>query len=278
VEANRRRSRNEFEYELLDTGVFNDDRYFDVFVEYAKASPEDILIRITAYNRGTEEAELHVLPTLWFRNDWAPWIVARRGEKPLLKQIDGPAGASAIAATHSVLGTNDLYCEGGAPLLFTENSTNHTRLHLDYPDDGRYLKDGINDYVVQGRHDAVNPERHGTKAAAHYRLPIGPGQSATVEPRPIPLEPQDLTPPCACGKQEANRQHHTRVLTVDLDRLGLPLLHSEPHALAPDGLRVSTWLARDVKSQTEPAQTSEHRLPVHGPSDVPCGPRSSSKS
>ena len=193
VETNRRRSRNEFEYELLDTGVFNDDRYFDVFVEYAKASPEDILIRITACNRGAEEAELHVLPTLWFRNDWAPWIVTRRGEKPLLKQIDGPAGASTIAATHSVLGTYDLYCEGDAPLLFTENSTNHARLHLDYPDDGPYLKDGINNYVVQGQHDAVNPERQGTKAAAHYRLTVGPGQSATVRLRltaQAPAEPR----------------------------------------------------------------------------------------
>ena len=182
VETNRRRSRNEMEYELLDTGVFNEDRYFDVFVEYAKESPEDILIQITACNRGADEAELHVLPTLWFRNDWAPWI-ARPAEKPLLKQIDGPAGTSTVAATHAVLGTYYLYCEGDAPLLFTENSTNHARLHLDYPDVGPYLKDGINDYVVQGQHDAVNPERHGTKAAAHYRLKVGPGRSATVRLR-----------------------------------------------------------------------------------------------
>ena len=103
AETNRRRSRNEFEYELLDTGVFNEDRYFDVFVEYAKESPEDILIRITAVNRGPEAAELHLLPTLWFRNDWASWI-ARPAEKPTLKQVDGPAGTCTIAATHPVLG------------------------------------------------------------------------------------------------------------------------------------------------------------------------------
>jgi hypothetical protein len=103
VEANRRRSRHEFEYELLDTGVFQQDRYFDVFVEYAKASPEDILIRITACNRGPEEALLHVLPTLWFRNNWAPWI-ARPAEKPLLRQIEGPAGMSTMAAAHAELG------------------------------------------------------------------------------------------------------------------------------------------------------------------------------
>jgi hypothetical protein len=116
VETNRRRSRNEFEYELLDTGVFNQDRYFDVFAEYAKDGPEDILIQITAANRGPQEAELHVLPTLWFRNDWALWI-ARPSGKPMLKQIDGPTGTSAIAATHAVLGTYHLYCEGNVLLL-----------------------------------------------------------------------------------------------------------------------------------------------------------------
>jgi hypothetical protein len=182
VETNRRRSRNEMEYELLDTGVFNEDRYFDVFVEYAKDGADDILIKITAVNRGSGEADLHLLPTLWFRNDWASWV-ARRAAKPMLEQIDGPAGTSTIAATHAVLGTYHLYCEGSAPLLFTENETNHARLHLDYPDAGPYLKDGINDFVVHGRREAVNPGRRGTKAAAHYRMKVGPGQSATVRLR-----------------------------------------------------------------------------------------------
>jgi hypothetical protein len=103
VETNQRRSRNELEYELLDTGIFDQDRYFDVFVEYAKASPEDILIRITAHNRGADPAGLHVLPTLWFRNDWAPWIF-HGAEKPMLRQVDGPPGARAMVATHAVLG------------------------------------------------------------------------------------------------------------------------------------------------------------------------------
>jgi len=182
VETNRRRSRNEFEYELLDTGVFKEDRYFDVFVEYAKASPEDILIRITAHNRGRDDAELHVLPTLWFRNTWASWISLPTA-KPLLEQVEGPVGTGTVAATHAELGTYRLSCEGTAPLLFTENSTNHARLHLAYPDDGPYLKDGINDYVVHGRQEAVNPKREGTKAAAHYRLKIAPGGSATVRMR-----------------------------------------------------------------------------------------------
>jgi hypothetical protein len=182
VETNRRRSRNEFEYELLDTGVFDEDRYFDVFVEYAKEGPEDILIKITAWNRGAESAELHLLPTLWFRNDWAGWTT-RPSEKPLLKQVDGTASTSAIAATHPLLGNYYLYCEGNPPLLFTENSTNHARLHMNFPDESPYLKDGINNYVVHGRRNAVNPEGCGTKAAAHYRLKVSPGESVTVRLR-----------------------------------------------------------------------------------------------
>src|SRR5262249_27918544 len=185
LETNRRRGRNEFEYELLDTGVFNEDRYFDVFIEYAKASPEDILIRITACNRGRDASELHVLPTLWFRNTWASWL-ARPTAKPLFKQVEGPAGISTLPASHTELGTYRLSCEGRPLLLFTENSTNHAKLHLDYPDDGPYLKDGINDYVVHGRHEAVNPERMGTKAAAHYQLKVAPGGSATVRLRLTP--------------------------------------------------------------------------------------------
>jgi hypothetical protein len=129
LETNRQRNRNDMEYELLDTGVFNDDRYFDVFIEYAKAGPEDILVRITAANRGPEAAELHLLPTLWFRNDWAPWITEsnRAPEKANLKQIKAVAGTSAIAATHS-LDEFILSCEGEVPLLFTDNTTNNERL------------------------------------------------------------------------------------------------------------------------------------------------------
>ncbi len=106
VATNGRRSRNDMEYELLDTGVFNDNRYFDVFVEYAKGAAEDILVRITAANRGPDAAELHLLPTLWFRNDWSKWIAEsnRASEKPSLKQIKAPAGTTAVAAAHSLLG------------------------------------------------------------------------------------------------------------------------------------------------------------------------------
>jgi hypothetical protein len=156
------------EYELLDTGVFNDDRYFDVFVEYAKAGPEDILVRITAANRGPDAAEIHLLPTLWFRNDWSLWIAEsnRAPEKPNIKQIKAPAGTSTVAAAHPLLGEYTLSCEGDVPLLFTENETNHERLFPGRQNESPHVKDGINDCVVQGRQEAVNPGKQGTKVAA----------------------------------------------------------------------------------------------------------------
>jgi hypothetical protein len=185
VDTNRRRNRNDMEYELLDTGIFNDDRYFDVLVEYAKGDAEDILVRVTAANRGPDAAELHLLPTLWFRNDWSAWIAAsnRAAEKPNLKQVRAPAGASAVAATHPLLGEFVLSCEGDMPLLFTENETNHERLFPGQRNESRWVKDGINDCVVQGRQDAVNPGKEGTKVAAHYRLNVGAGQTHVIRLR-----------------------------------------------------------------------------------------------
>jgi hypothetical protein len=184
IETNRRRSREEFEYELLDTGIFNDNRYFDVFVEYAKAGPEDILVRITAANRGPAAAELHLLPTLWFRNDWASWIAEsnRAAEKPNLRQIPAAAGTSAVAAKHSALGEFVFSSEGEVPLLFTDNTTNHERL-FGQKNESPYVKDGINDCVVQGKPAAVNPEKQGTKVAAHYQVNIGAGQAKVIRLR-----------------------------------------------------------------------------------------------
>jgi len=185
LETNRRRNRNEMEYELLDTGVFKDDRYFDVFVEYAKAGPEDILVRITAINRGPDAAELHLLPTLWFRNDWSSWIAEsnRATQKPNLKQVKTSAGTSAAVGTHSVLGEFTLYCEGETPLLFTENETNHERLFAGQKNESPYVKDGINDCVVQGNQNAVNPAKQGTKVAAHYHANVGAGQTVVIRLR-----------------------------------------------------------------------------------------------
>ncbi len=184
VRTNGQRTREEMEYELLDTGVFNDDRYFDVFVEYAKGDTEDLLIRITAINRGPDAAELHLLPTLWFRNDWSAWIAPsnRAPAKPDIRQIEAPKGARAVAATHPLLGEFILSCAGEVPLLFTENETNHERL-FGQPNESPYVKDGINDTVVDGRQAAVNPGRQGTKVAAHYRAVIEAGRTEVIRLR-----------------------------------------------------------------------------------------------
>jgi hypothetical protein len=174
VDTSRGRSRNEFEYELLDTGVFDENRYFDVFVEYAKDSPEDILIQITVHNRGPEAADLHVLPTLWFRNQWS-W--AGNTERPSLQRV-----GNAIKAVHPKLSERYLYCEESPTLLFTENETNTERI-FGVPNRSPYVKDSINDYIVQGQRDAVNPEQRGTKAAAHYRVTVQPGGSQVIRLR-----------------------------------------------------------------------------------------------
>ncbi len=182
VEENRRRDRLSAEFELIDTGIFDDDRYFDVFVEYAKADVEDILVRINVVNRGPETAELRVLPTLWFRNTWS-WN--GDGEKPLLRRGDeamGRRGETVVEASHHSYGQRYLYCEGAPELLFTENETNVRRLY-NVENGSHYFKDGINDYVVNGREDAVNAEQTGTKIAAHYRLSLAPGETITLRLR-----------------------------------------------------------------------------------------------
>jgi hypothetical protein len=174
IDTSRPRSRNEFEYELLDTGVFNDNRYFDVFVEYAKKSPEDILIQITIHNRGPEAAELHVLPTLWFRNTWSSPSAAGR---PSLQRV-----GNAIKAIHPKLSERYLCCAGDPTLLFTENETNTQRI-FGVANRSPYVKDSINNCIVHGQKDAVNPEQQGTKLAAHYRVTVPPDQSQVVRLR-----------------------------------------------------------------------------------------------
>jgi hypothetical protein len=188
VETSRGRSRHEFEYELLDTGIFDDDRYFDIFVEYAKASPDDLLIQISIHNRGPEAASLHVLPTLWFRNQWS-WVAGV--EKPKLQQVAGKTGQSIVRAVDAKLGERHLYCEGDVPLLFTENETNTQRI-FGVPNRSAYVKDGINNYVVHGQKDAVNPDATGTKAAPHYQLTVNPGESRVIRLRLSTVAPADL--------------------------------------------------------------------------------------
>ncbi|HEY9889300.1 MAG TPA: hypothetical protein V6D02_12925, partial [Candidatus Obscuribacterales bacterium] len=184
VNTNRSRSRDVLEYELLDTGIFDEDRYFDVYVEYAKGDAEDILIKIAIANRGPEAAPIHLLPTLWFRNTWS-WQTG--STKPVLQKIEGK-GYSAVHATvtdellKTYLTDYELHCEGVVPLLFTENETNTDRL-FGTPNTSPHVKDGINDYVVNGVKDAVNITGTGTKVAAHYTCTVQPGATEVIRLR-----------------------------------------------------------------------------------------------
>lgn len=196
VNTNRSRSRNEFEYELMDTGIFNQDQYFDVFVEYAKNTPEDLLIKITAFNRSNQDAPLTILPTLWFRNIW--YGSKLPVERPLIKEIKMPENLGAVEAEQQFLGKRYLYFCGSVPLLFTENENNNQRLfgtHNLTP----YVKDGINNYVVNGDQNAVNPAQVGTKTAANYMFTVPAKQSVTVKLRLTNVRPEDVDPQSIFG-------------------------------------------------------------------------------
>ena len=181
VETNAGRSRHDFEYELIDTGIFRDDQYFDLFVDYAKAGPEDVLIEISAHNRGPEAATLHLLPTLWFRNSWRQKEI----ERPQIRVCRGEP--SVLSATSAALGEYLLHCQSGASFLFADNETNPRRWHgqaeTHEGEVPRYFKDGINDYVVDGVRGAINPRQVGTKAAAHYTFEIPARGSQTLRLR-----------------------------------------------------------------------------------------------
>lgn len=194
VRTNRDRGRGQPEYELLDTGVFDEDHYFDVFVEYAKAAPEDLLIRITVHNRGPELATLELLPTLWFRNDWS-WGDAV--PRPMLCQAAQDKDGGTVAISHRDLGERSFFAEGAAALLFTENETNAERL-FGKPNASPYVKDSINDFILHGKQDAINPEKRGTKVSARYPLTLEAGESRAIRLR--------LCDQPAKGAQEALRR------------------------------------------------------------------------
>lgn len=179
VAENKRRNRHDPEFELLETGVFEHNHYFDVFVEYAKQAPDDILIQIKVVNRGSEARTLHLLPTLWFRNTWS-WSGQER--QPILQAILSEAGGHRIVAYHPELGKRWLDFEHQPELLFTENDTNTERV-FGIPNASAFVKDGINDYLVQGRQDVVNRDQRGTKVAVHYELTIAAGATQTIRLR-----------------------------------------------------------------------------------------------
>jgi Glycosyl hydrolase family 63 C-terminal domain len=184
VAENARRGRSAPEYELLDTGIFAENRYFDVFVEYAKAEVEDILIKITAINRGVEAAPLHLLPSLWFRNTWSWGKDLRR---PVVSRGTGVAGAASAELQHWQYGKRWLLCAGSPELLFTENETNYLRL-FNWKNRA-YVKDAFHEYVIRGDKAAVNPKLNGTKLAAHYPVHLAPGESVTLKLRLTDIDP-----------------------------------------------------------------------------------------
>ena len=193
---NARRDKSQSEYELLDTGIFDDDKYFDVFIEYAKADAEDICIKITAHNRGRESAPLHVLPTLWFRNRWSWYETAT---KPQMREAKiETEKLSAVHLSEEKLGDYFLICEDSSNLLFTENDTNFEKVYGG-KNESAYVKDGISNYVVENNFAAVNPNQTGTKAAAHYVFNIAPQSSETIYLRLLRSETSAINLPKSSG-------------------------------------------------------------------------------
>ncbi len=224
VEENRRRGKRNREYELRDTGVFDGNRYFDVYIEYAKASHEDIVIRITVHNRGPESADLHLLPTLWFRNTWS-W--GHDAYRPRLNRDEPIGGASVIRSEHDQYGPQWLLCQGGPSLLFTDNDTNVQRL-WDMTNASPYVKDAFHNYLIHGKTDAVNPQGIGTKAAAQYHARIPSGEQATYRLR--------LTnkPPIAGMLGE----EFDRIMAARIQEADAFYAARAPHHLSKDGCNI----------------------------------------
>jgi hypothetical protein len=259
VEENRRRGKNRPEYELLDTGAFDGDRYFDVFVEYAKAGPEDVLIEITAVNRGPEAAELHLLPQLWFRNTWS-WATGQN--KPSLA-LD--AQNACVNARHEVLGPYRLYFDDAPEPLFCDNETNvHRCFGIDGP--AGYFKDAINDFIVGGDHNATNPTRTGTKAALHYRRTVPAGGTMRVRLR---LSAQTLNEPFGSFRpaQQARRDEadafydvvHSAVADLDARLVQRQALAGMLWGRQAYHLDVPRWLNGDPAQPPPPPQRKDGR-------------------
>jgi hypothetical protein len=269
VEENSKRTRRDREYELLDTGIFDGDRYFDVFVEYAKADVEDILIRITAINRGPEPARLHLLPTLWFRNTWS-WGGQIRW--PKLRRIPSMAGAVAVEGEQPDYGKRWLIAEGSPEILFTENETNSERL-FGIKNRTPYVKDGIHEYVIRKNLDAVNLAQVGTKVAFHYPTEIAPGSSVTLRLR-LTNQPQASQTPAsellgapfetvlAERLREADqfyKQRHCPNMSEDAIRLQRQAFAGLIWSEQSYHYDVSTWLAGDPTQPQHAPQRLEGR-------------------
>ena len=221
VEENCRRGRDQPEFELIDTGIFAENRYFDVEIEYAKADPDDILMQITVHNRAGEAASLHVLPQLWARNIWS-WRADSMRPRLLARGNDG------ISVDHPSISPMRLICDGRPEFLFCENETNCKRI-WGTPSTAQYFKDGINDYVVSGRREAVNPARLGTKAAAHYQMTLPPGGNMRLRLRLLndDLEADIADFDAILGRRRAEADEFHIALQRDVDDPEMRLVHRQ---------------------------------------------------
>jgi len=262
VAENRRRNSSQPEFELGDTGVFDGDRYFDVFAEYAKASPEDVLIKITVANRGPDAAALHLLPTLWFRNTWS-W--GRQGEGYGARPRIARAGDNAVQAEHPNLGHYLLHADASAhqpTWLFTDNETNHNRLYHT-ANQHPYLKDAFHEYVVEGRRDKVNPAQEGTKAAAYYLLSVPAQGEVTVRLRLTATEAATASPFVGFGEVFARRRteadHFYGARMVGVKNADKPIVRQAYAGLLWSKqfyhYDVRAWLAGDPQNPSSPERS-----------------------
>ncbi len=260
VEENARRTKDDFEFELIDTGVFDADRYFDVFVDYAKSDPNTILIRIRAVNRGPEAAPLHLLPTLWFRNTWS-W--GHDDRKPILSE--NAASTPSIKVQDYSLGQLHLFCEGADELLFAENETNVARL-FGVPNATPFVKDSFHEYIVNGNRAAVNLARTGTRAAAHYLRTIQPGAASTFrllltdKPSTKPFEKFEEI--FAQREQEANEYYaalQPKHLDEDMRRIQRQALAGMLWSKQFYHYDVETWLDGDPGQPPPPRERERGR-------------------
>ena len=255
IDENRNRGKLASEFELIDTGVFDDNRYFDVVVEYAKADVEDLLIQISATNRGPEAADLHLLPTIWFRNTWS-WD--HSVPKPLLRQID-----QRIELDEPELGRRWLHVDGNPELLFTENETNNERL-FGSPNASPFVKDGINNYVVNGQTSAVNPNHEGTKASAHYSFKVPQGETVTIRLRLAnsPESRMDFEQVFQTRIREANEFYST-VIPTGLDEDAQKVMRQSLGGLLWSKqfyhYVVEDWLEGDPSTPKPPAERKQGR-------------------
>ena len=264
INENQKRGKHEEEFELMDTGVFDDNRYFDVFIEYAKATHEDILIQITAHNRGPDSAELHLLPTIWFRNTWS-WTP--HAPRPTLNRDEDLGDTQVIHLNHDQYGSRWLLCEEAPELLFTENDTNAQRL-WGLPNATPYVKDGIHDYLVSGKHETVNPQQIGTKASVHYHPTIAPGQSVTYRLRLTNMPPtegmlgEEFETIFPARQQEADEFYAKRLGTAhspDAQNVQRQAFAGMLWSKQFYHFDVTTWLAGDPTGPPPPASRKQSR-------------------